>query len=340
MAAVWKITLIFAATTLLCALPSCIPTVGADPLIITVSRDGSDELSCLVGKIACNTFQYACLVDGNGSDVTMVITYPQELLYTQYTKIGLNIRNLKLVGQAENGYTFICSDINLGLSITQDLMGYPKQLWLENVQMLCVGALSISNIDSVNLTGVTGQGLNVNYVKNVHVEDSTFIYVGDPLKLIIYIGSIGDLTSFTIKNSSLIHKEQSSRPLQVDFWSGSGDVDILIENTNFTLIQPPPADQPATMLVNFLQGNSKTTSVNFTISKCNFFNYNSTALAVDVQNAITIEDIYLNILNSKFLVPLKYIMTSRANGFTMSQGWDAQANVHTRLDGNVFKPSD
>ena len=296
MAAVWKITLVFAATTLLCALPSCIPTVGADPLIITVARDGSDELPCLAGKIACNTFEYACLVDGNGSDVTIVITYPQELLYAQNTKIGLNIRNLKLIGQAENGYTFLCSDINLGLSITQDLMGCPKQLWLENVQILCVGALSISNIDSVNLTGVIVQGLNINYVKNVHVEDSTFIYVGDPLKLIIYIGSAGDLTSFTIKNSSLIHKEQSSRPLLVDFWSSSGDVNALIENTNFTLVQPPPPDQPATMLLNFLQGNSKTTSVNFTISKCNFFNYNSTALGVDMQNAITIGDMYLNSL--------------------------------------------
>jgi hypothetical protein len=338
----WKVTLVFVAMLLLCALPSCIPTVGADPLIITVARDGSNELACLEGKIACNTFEYACLVDGNGSDVTMVITYPQELLYAQETKIGLDVRNLKLIGQAENGYTFICSDIDLGLSIMSDSMGYPKQLWLENIQTLCKGALSISDIDSVSLTGFIGQGLALSYVKTVHVEDSTFIYVGDPnnYKSIIYIGSAGDLTSFTVKNSSLVHKEERGRPLLIDFWSSNGDVMILFENTNFTLTQPPPPDQPAPMRLNFLQTNSKITTLNFTISKCNFFNYNSTALEVDVQNAITVEDIYLNLLVSKFHVPLKYIMRSRVNGVVVFQGWDTRANVHTRVDGNTFIPSD
>ena len=89
--------------TMLLVLPSSyISAVGADPLIITVARDGIDELVCLEGKIACNTFTFAHLVDGNCSDniidVTMVITYPQVLLYEETMTIGIDIRNLKLVG--------------------------------------------------------------------------------------------------------------------------------------------------------------------------------------------------------------------------------------------------
>ena len=93
------------------------------------------------------------------------------------------------------------------------------------------------------------------------------------------------------------------------------------------------------MQINFLETNSKSTSVKFTISKCNFFNYNSTALVVDMQSATTVEEIYLNILDSKFLVPRKY-GSMRATGVAMIQGWGVQANVHTRLEGNTFGPSD
>lgn len=101
MSGVDKITLFFSLAVLLymCSLPSCtLAGEDSDPLIITVARDGSDELACLTGKIACNTFNYTCLVNGNNGDVTMVITYPQELLYDQRIKIGISVRNLKLVG--------------------------------------------------------------------------------------------------------------------------------------------------------------------------------------------------------------------------------------------------
>ena len=155
MAANWKVTPVLTAM-LLHVLPSCIPTVGADPLIITVARDGIDELACLEGKITCNTFAFACSVYGNGSDVTMVIAYPQILLYEESMTIGIDIHNLKLVGQTENDYTFICSDSNPGIVIRSDPLDSPKQLWFENVQIHCVGELSISDIDSINLRGYIG----------------------------------------------------------------------------------------------------------------------------------------------------------------------------------------
>jgi hypothetical protein len=266
---------------------------------------GSDEPACLAGKITCNTFKYACRVDGNGSDVTMVITYPQEY-YEEYIEIGLNVRNLKLIGQVEDGYTFTCTSTDNGsMSIISDSMGYPKQLWLENVQMYYVGGLSIGFIDGVKLTGFIGQGLRVHVVsvKTVHVEDSTF-------ESLIYIGSIGDLTSFTVKNSSLhlVYKEQKGRVLEVYILGGNEDISILFEKTDFTLTQPPPPDQLAPILLKFQTYSNINISVNFTISKCNFFNYNSTTLEVDVRSATSVEDIYLNILDSKFRVPQKYIL--------------------------------
>jgi hypothetical protein len=335
----WRVTLVFAAMSLLCgALSSWVPAVGADPLIITVARNGSDYTACLEGKIACKTFDYAASVNGNGSDVTMIITYPQQMVGGEYS-IGNYVRNLKLIGQVQNGYTFTCLD-SFSIVPDSESMGYPKQLWLENVQILGKGALSIQEMDSVSLTGFIGQGLSLSYVKTVHVEDSTFIYDGDlrpNYKSIIYFKSATDLTSFTIKNSSLVHKEEKGRPLVVDFWFSDGDVSILIENTNFTLTRPPHHNQLAPMLLNVLS-LSKITSVNFTISKCNFFNYNSTALEVDMLDKITVKDnIYLNILDSKFRVPPQSYGINRVEVF---QGLGTQTNVHTRLDGNTFIPND
>jgi hypothetical protein len=329
--------------SLLCALPSCIPTVGADPLIITVARDGSDEPACLEGKIACNTFEYAASnVNGNGSDVTMVITYPQKLSPWEFIK--LNVNNLKLVGQVENGYTLLCSFDNQPL----DLKGWSiysesaKQLLLENVQVHCMYSLSIFIIDSVSLTGFIGQVLSLSSIKTVHIEDSTFNIDGNPFTFepIISIEIRNDLTSFTIKNSSLTNKELNRIPLLVDFMGASDrDVSILIENTNFTLTRPPPPNQQAPILLRFNRYNSSKTSfsVNFTISKCNFFNFNSTVLEVGINMPITVEDnIYLNILDSKFHVP--QYTESGMNSVAVLPGWGTQSNVHivTRVDGNTF----
>ena len=73
MAAAWKVTLV-----LIAVLPVCVHAVVLEPLVITISKDGSDEKVCLSGKVPCKTFEYACTeVDGNGSDVTMIITYTQ-----------------------------------------------------------------------------------------------------------------------------------------------------------------------------------------------------------------------------------------------------------------------
>ena len=117
------------------------------------------------------------------------------------------------------------------MSITSNVIGYPKQLWLENIQVLCVGALSVIDIDNIKLTGFIGQGLKITNIKTVHVEDSTFIYAGDPIKSIINIASAGGLASFTMKNSSVIHSNEMGWPLSANFWSSSGDVRIFIENT-------------------------------------------------------------------------------------------------------------
>ena len=235
MAANWKVTPGPVLTAMLLhVLPSCISTVGVNPLIITVARDGIDKLACLEGKIACNTFGFARSVYGNGSDVTMVITYPQILLYEETMTIGIDICNLKLVGQTENDYTFFCSDSNPGMAIRSDPLHSPKQLWFENVQIHCVGELSISDIDSVNLRGYVGQGFSTAAVKMVYVEDSTFIYVSG-YKSIIYISSVGLLSLFTIKNSSVIHNNETGGPLLINFWSDSGNVDIFLLRTLISL---------------------------------------------------------------------------------------------------------
>ena len=55
--------------------------------------------------------------------------------------------------------------MNPGLSITSNVIGYPKQLWLENIQVLCVGALSVIDIDNIKLTGFIGQGLKSQTLK-------------------------------------------------------------------------------------------------------------------------------------------------------------------------------
>jgi hypothetical protein len=336
--------------SLLCALPSCIPAVGADPLIITVAKNGSDEPACLEGKIACNTFMYASKVNGNGNDVTMVITYPQ-ILPAGYSgiKIGLNVSNLKLVGQVENfNFTFLCWDYNIDppqlgnmLELLPYSRGNPKQLLLENVLTLCKGPLYTEAIDSIILTEFIGQGLILHSVKNVHIEDSAFFCES------INIGYGDELTSFTVKNSLLVQKGRGIIPLiRVDLWNSNlgvlPDVSILIENTDFELHQPrPPPNQPATMLLNLqtpIGMNSIITSVNFTISECNFVNYNSTAIEVDVQDAIIVKDIYLNILDSNFRVTPDEYNFDKQNFVVVSQGRGVpQTNVHTRLDGNTFK---
>jgi hypothetical protein len=100
----------------------------------------------------------------------------------------------------------------------------------------------------------------------------------------------------------LIHKELRGRPLVVDSWDSvrgaRPDFSILIENTNFTLIQPPPPNQPAPIMMLLIEEtSSRTISVNFTVSKCNFYNYNFTALEVDMQDVSVFEDIYLIIFS-------------------------------------------
>ena len=78
--------------TLVYLLYSCVPAaISSEPLIITVEKEGSDEKACLSGKIPCKTFDYACGVNGNRGNITLIITYPQELKY----QIGasINIRH-------------------------------------------------------------------------------------------------------------------------------------------------------------------------------------------------------------------------------------------------------
>ena len=48
-----------ALVTLVCLLYSCAPAVSSEPLIITITKDGTDEAACLSGKVPCKTFDYA-----------------------------------------------------------------------------------------------------------------------------------------------------------------------------------------------------------------------------------------------------------------------------------------
>ena len=141
-------------------LPSCVPTVThvLEPLIITITKDGSDEAACLSGKVPCKTFRYAVGedssgVDGNGGDVIMIITYTQTLniLTNNYFTIGSNISSLTIVGQAGDDYTLTCevSYWDRHIAIHSDENGSPKHLYLEKIHCGC--SLSVAGITKVEV---------------------------------------------------------------------------------------------------------------------------------------------------------------------------------------------
>ena len=86
-----RVTLVLAFVVLYAlsiALPNYAPAVcTAKPLIITIAKNGSDEMACLSGKIPCKTFTYPAnsSLDANSTNVTMIITYPQQMPNQQIT---------------------------------------------------------------------------------------------------------------------------------------------------------------------------------------------------------------------------------------------------------------
>ena len=71
----------------------------------------------------------------------------------------------------------------------------------------------------------------------------------------------------------ILHNDEKGRPLSICLHSNSEVTDesvhIFIENTDFTLTQTPPSNQPAAIYLLVEEGFPAGNSLNFTISKCN-----------------------------------------------------------------------
>ena len=308
---------------------SCVPAVSSEPLVITITKDGIDEAACLSGpKVPCKTFDYASqYVDGNGGNVTIIITYPQQVFGWEYIYIGKNISSLIIVGQVGDDYTFTNGNSAASMSISSNVHVYensPEHLRFENVHCTCL--LTVTNIQKVEFKGY--YNINPKYylvlfiIASVTIEDST-------LTGVFFEPSCS--SNIKIKNSSLINNDTmlSFNYLQSDSAGPIPQVDIFIEYTNFTFIPASSPDQPPYMAISFK--NHEVSKANATISKCKFFNCNSTSLLVDMYGP-TMKDIHLSILDSD-------LYTSRYNsrcGIVMTQVLDEQANVYTRLNGNSY----
>ena len=329
MAATWNVTLVLVA--LIYFLPNCMhmPAVNSEPLVITIAKDGINEEACLSGKIPCRNFQYVSYYfKGNNSDITLVITYPQEVSGAWY--YYFNVSSLKFIGQGGD-FTFICHNSDSYLYIKYNIYGFPKRVSFENIRMYCVPPLTIAGIRDVELKGYVGQGI-VTGATTLSIENSTLSNIFGDSALISFAWS--GLQNMTIKDSAVIHNDEKGRPLSIliDYSSRNFErVEILIENTNFTLTRAPPRDQSPITQLDF-ENHLENTSVNFTISNCQFFNYTSTAVLVNINKVAIIKDVYLNILDSTFTVP--DLLNLPGKGIEVAQEWSGRANICTRLEGN------
>ena len=297
-------------------------TVVADPLVIKISRHGRDEAECLSGKAPCKTFDYARGVDGNNGDVTMVITYPQHLAYDgKVINIGNNITGLNIVGQtSDDEYTFICNKSDLGMSI----YNAAQYLYFENIRCKC--SLTISAVFTVKFKGYYNpRVLGLFNIAILTIEDSTLPGM--------HFSSSWTYQSMRIRNSSFINNDtildldysttDSSRPILI--------AEIIIEYTNFKFVSAPSPDQPPYVTISF----DDVSTVNVSVSKCNFYNHNSTILAIDANSSSSGSnarefDIYLGIVDSNLHVPAANFSGNMVT--TQIGAW--QANVRTWLSGN------
>jgi hypothetical protein len=293
-----------------------------ESLVIKISRHGKDEAECLSGKIPCKTFDYARGVDGNNGDVTMIITYPQHLFYNgKVISIGNNINSLNIVGQVrDDDYTFICNKSDLGVSI----YNVAQYLYFENIRCKC--PLVISAMFKVQFKGYYNpRDLELFNVALLTIEDSTLAG--------LHYSSSWEYQSMKIRNSSFINNDtildldystsDPSRPLLI--------AEIIIENTSFKFVPGPSPNQPPYVEISF----DDVATVNVSVSKCDFYNHNSTILAIDASSSssssnVKESDVYLGIIDSNLHVPPANFSGNMVT--TQIGAW--QANVRTWLSGN------
>ena len=98
---------------------SAIRCSSADnPLIITVTPDGTDTPLCLRGDESCNSFDYAMTTVTNEDlekpikEAIIVVTYSQKVANT-YIDLNRMILNLTIVGQGDVVFTCITSKDNI-----------------------------------------------------------------------------------------------------------------------------------------------------------------------------------------------------------------------------------
>ena len=319
-----------ALSTLIYLLYCCLPAdVSSKPLIIMVTMEGSDEKACLRGKIPCKTFEYACgSVNGKGGDVTWIITYPQELNHLNGSEetviyIGHNISSAKIIGQVEGDYTFRSATGTVTI-YAADPLNYmsPRLLRFENTQWAC--PLRISSIFQVEFKGYFSPSVLILFdIGNVTIEESSL--AGGLLAFSYGLFNM----SMTIKNSSFVNNDTMLHLNYTDSgsaWRPIQDwVEVFMEYVDFKFTPAPSPNQPPYMAVTF----SDTSNVNVTVSKCNFFNHNSTILAIDTRSNGS-NTVYASIRDSNFYIP-----HSNFFGDTVrTQVKLTQASVHTRLNRN------
>ena len=162
------------------------------------------------------------------------------------------------------------------------LYGSPKHLRFENVHFAL--QLTVDGIIHVEFKGYISQKvLSLSSITSLTIEDSQ-------LTNVTFNASMSKTDqSITIKNSSLINEDTM---LHLDYSTGSKavKVELFIEHTDFKFTPAPSPNQPPYTIISF----GDVSTVNATISKCKFFNYNSTALVVDVPYHLSTKDVYLN----------------------------------------------
>ena len=321
-----------ALSTLVYLLYICVPAViSSEPLIVTIAKDGSDEQACLSGKIPCKTFDYARGVDGKGGNVTLIITYPQELNYhaTMSINIGHNISNATIVGQVGDDHTFIATTNDTVMRIYPDpLWGVsPRLLCFENIHSAC--PLVIHGIIQVQFKDYYNpRVLELFEISILTIEESTLAGVH-----LYFSTGLDQSTIMKINNSLFINNDTilDLKYIANDSRGPISQVEIFIEHTDFKFTPAPSPDQPPYMAISF----DDVSIIDIFVSKCNFFNDNSTTLAIEMYDSNK-NDVDISILDSHFYVsPYGFF----GNMVTSQIGvW--QASISTRLDGNKFYVSD
>ena len=135
--------------------------------------------------------------------------------------------------------------------------------------------------------------------------------------------------------------------LQLEYggdWIPLQKIEIFIENTDFKFTYYDDPQPPVMTLVfdgPYRVGNSTATvSVNFTVSKCEFhqFNDDTNTLAVDLRDTMGITDIYFSILDSHIhYVSHDMYPTFKGDSIVVNRGWSTQVKINSRMTGNTME---